>query len=148
MLKFCWALLAGLMIAVLFMAPGPIEPSCNPAVFLSNNTVNATQLGGVNAKREVAWFSVSSASNAVGFYLKFFDANVAPTVGTTAPTATFGVPGALSTAGNVGAPTVAPGAAIPMQFLTGLWFVLTAGPTTADNNAVASNAGVLTVCWL
>jgi hypothetical protein len=148
MLKFSWALLAGLLAAFLFMAPGPVETSCNPAVIFSNASNNATGLGGVNAKREVAWFAAASSSNATGYYLKFYDGNVAPTVGTTVPAATFAVPGALSSAGNVGAPTVAPGLPFAMQFLTGLWVQPTAGPTTADTNTVANNVAVITVCWL
>jgi hypothetical protein len=134
--------------AVLFAAPGPIEPACNPQRLFANNSINATQLGGAG-KREVAWFAAGMATNAptTGAYLKFYDTAAAPTVGTTATTAVFGIQ--ASTATNAaGPPTIAPGAAYPMQFISGLWVTLTGNVIDADNTAIGNNAAWVTVCWM
>src|SRR5215472_1686553 len=75
--------------AMLLAAPEPFEVSCNPQTIVASNSANATQIGGVNAKRELAWMVAAPASNAIGFYVKFYDSNVAPTVNATTPTAIF-----------------------------------------------------------
>lgn len=71
--------------------------------------------------------------NAAARYLKFYDLKSAPTAGTGSPIRRYGIPGNTAGAGFVLQPM------IPMKFLLGISFTLTA--LAADSDTTAPSAG-------
>lgn len=109
-----------------------------PVSTVSAATTNATSLKG--SAGQVGAVAVTNV-NAAMRYLKLYDKATAPTVGTDVPKYVIPLPG--NTAGAGAALTFGAG----LEFLLGIGWALTTGPTVADTGAVAASEIIVSIAY-
>lgn len=115
------------------------ESGSFPFTLTAANTTNATLIkAGAGVITSIHCINVSASIR----YLRLYDSNQVPTAGAGTPRRKYCIPGNSSGAGFVLQPTV------PMRFLTGLGFTITANPADSDATAVAANDVILTVEYI
>lgn len=110
-----------------------------PFSFVAAATTNATL---IKSGQGVITSMHLTNVNAAVRYIKFYDINQKPTAGQGIPYRRYGIPGATTGAGFVFTPTC------PLQFFSGIAFVLVTGSGDTDATAVSSGDIIGTIDYL
>lgn len=112
-----------------------------------------TPNSGTIARPSKLFFANGQAMNTYAVYLHLYDMAVAPTVGTSVPKMTLAFSSLNYWNGTTAVSSPSPNAYdfedVGIDFLTGIAYAITAGPTDADNTAIlAGDLVALNIGWM